>query len=374
MENKIGINSKYKAKISFDDYSSVNDIIISYYLPLIRSEAFSLYSALTIDARNTMINSMFVSIERLISMINLSIDSIEKSIARLELVNLIEVLKDTEGRVVFNIKRPLSPEEFNNSPQMVELLKGSAGNDNLQINNRLFNSMKDKSIVGFKSLSKDIDLSTTPKTVKAALNVEYDFDSIKNVLVAKNIDWSNYWSTELEERLLNLIVIYKITSFDIAIELIKEIETGKFNVECFVSRIKEEFIRNTDIDSIISAGEETTEIKLDFLSQMPVKDYFIHKLSRVPSPTESEMITKLINKYGFNSYQINILIDYSLIVNDGAINKNYIYKIADTALKENINTPEKLIQHLKVSYKMKKDKKTNTSLDANKQMIDVPEF
>ena len=375
MKNKrISIHSKYKTKISFDDYSSVNDIIVSYYLPLIRSEAFSLYQALIIDARNPMINSLFVSIERIISMINLSIDDIEKAISRLELVDLIKVLKDSEDKLIFSLKKPLSPLEFNNSTQMIELLKSSAGNDNLEINNKLFNSMKNNDQSGFESTTKDIDLSVKKEVKKGSLNVGYDFDSIKNILISKGINWNSYWTKELEQNLLNLIIIYRVTAFDISLELIKEIENGNFNIKTLVNRIKNDFSKNKNIDSIISAGEQTTEVKLDFLKKVPVKDYFIHKLNRLPSPVEEKMITKLVNEYGFDSYQINVLIDYSIIVNDGAINENYIYKISNTINKQKIDTPEKLIQHLKISYKMKNNNHTKKSINSNKEMIDKPIF
>ncbi len=374
METKrLNINSKYKAKISFDDYSNVNDILVSYYLPIIKSDAFSLYSALVIDARNSMINTLYVSIERVVSMINLSIEKIEDSISRLELVNLIEIFQEEENQFVFKLNKPLSPEEFNSSEQFTELLKASAGVDNLEINNKLFNSMRDVAVNG-ESSTKELNISSRVETPAATLNVEYDFEAIKNILNAKQIDWSAYWSKELEDKLLNIIVIYKINAFDVAIELIKEIESGKFNIDHLAETIRESFIKIEDIDSIISAGENTTEIKLDFLSQLSVRDYFIHKLNRTPSPTEEEMVTKLINSYGLNNYQINILIDYSIIVNEGAINKNYIYKIADTILKEKLDTPERLIQHLKVSYKLKSTGKTEKSGESLKMMEDKPIF
>ncbi len=371
--DRVNINSKYKAKISFDDYLSVNDILVSYYLPIIKSEAFSLYSALVIDSRNAMINSLYVPIERLVSMLNLSLDKIMDGISRLEIVNLLEVCIEDDN-IVFIVKRPLSPQEFNNSEQFRELLSSSAGKDNIEINNKLFNSMKDTSVNSNNSSTKGIDISDKIEVAKATLNVEYDFTSIKNILNAKQIDWSAFWTKELEDKLLNVIVIYKINSFDVAIELIKEIESGKFDIDHLITSIREKFIKNEDIDSIISAGENTTEIKLDFLSQLSVRDYFIHKLNRVPSPTEEKMITKLINSYGLNNYQINILVDYSIIVNEGAINKNYIFKIADTILKEKLDSPERLIQHLKVSYKLRSNNENETKGDSLKLMEDKPIF
>ncbi len=375
MKNKkIDINSKYKAKISFDDYSNVNDILVSYYLPIIKSEAFSFYSALVIDSRNNMINSIYVPVERLVSMINLSVDKMEDAISRLELVNLIEVFKNDNNEVTFKLNKPLTPEEFNKSEQFVALLKSSAGTENLYINNKLFNSLKEHDLDEEHSITEKVDISSKVEVPLAKLNVEFDFDSIKNILNAKQIDWSLYWSNELEQELMNVIVIYRITSFDIAIELIKEIESGSFDVSNIISNIRRDFIEKEDISSLMEVGDKTTEAKLDFLSQLTVRDYFVHRLSRTPSPTEEEMIVKLVNKYNLNDYQINILVDYSIIVNGGAVNKNYIFKIADTIIKENIDTPEKLIQHLKVSYKVREANNQNNKSEAQKLMEDQPVF
>ncbi len=375
MENRrLNLQTKYKAKISFDDYMTTNDILVSYYLPIIKAEAFSLYSALMIDSRNNMINSIFHPIDRLVSMINLSVDKIEDALSRLEIVNLVELFRNDEDEITFKLLKPLTPEEFNKSEQFVNLIKSAAGHDNLKINNRLFNSMNEHIVDGHDNVTKSFDLTSKIEKPEAKLNVDFDFDSIKNILNAKQIDWSAYWSKELEDQLLNIIVIYRITSFDIAIELIKGIESGRFSIDNLINTIRNDFVRNEDISTIISAGENTTEIKMDFLSQLLVRDYFVHRLNRVPTDVEEKMIVKLKKNYNLNDYQINILIDYSVIVNEGAINKNYIFKIADTILKEKIDTPEMLIQHLKVSYKMREGNKNIVSSENQKLMEDKPIF
>ena len=132
--------------------------------------------------------------------------------------------------------------------------------------------------------------------------------------------------------------------------------------------------KETDIRSIINSGDKTQEVKLSYLKNLDVKDYFILRLNRMPSPSEAELIIQLKQKYGLEKDMVNILIDYSILVNDGAINIKYILKIGDTILKENIDTQEKLILHLRTSYKMKKNKNTKTELNNNKLMEDVPIF
>ncbi len=379
MENsRITINSKYKSVISFDDFQSVNDILISYYLPIIKSDAFSLYLALLVDARNSMINNFYTPVERVVTMIDSPIEKIESSISKLELVNLLEVFIDEEENIIFKLLKPLSPEEFNSSEQFTQLLRTVVGKDNLIINNKLFNSMKDKDIDFDNITTKSIDISDRVDNPAAKLNVDFDFESIKKIINARNIDWSSFWTKELEQEILNIIVLYRVTSFDIALELIKEIELGEFNMENVITRIRNDYIVNEDITSLIDAGENTTEVKMDFLTKLSTKDYIIHRLNRVPTSDEENMISELITKYNLSEDKINILIDYSLIVNNEAIVINYILKIAETVIKDNLNTTEKIVEHLKISYNLRKGKdigEDHTQSDSFEEIVeDKPIF
>ena len=166
----------------------------------------------------------------------------------------------------------------------------------------------------------------------------------------------------MEQVILDLVIVYKVSAFDIALEIINELEKGTIDVIKLRSKIKKDFEKENNFNSIVELSSKTKESKLKYLEKIDVKDYFISKLNRVPSPKENIMITKLKSEYGLNDNMINILIDYSILVNNGAINENYINKIAETSLKENINTPEKLIQHLRVSFKIKKVNNKNKGI------------
>lgn len=375
MESKLSLETKYKAKISFDDHSSANDILVSYYLPLIKSEAFSLYNALMIDSRNTMINTLFIDIDRLISMINISFERLEKAITKLELVNLLEVYEDEDKNLIFILLKPLTPQEFNNSFQLSELFKSKSGNDNLEISNKLFNSMKNNNREGNVLLTQETNLNISADgIVKDKLNVEFDFTNIKSILNARGIDYSHIWSTELERKLIDLIVVYRISSLDIGVEIVLLIENGNFSIEGLVKKIQEDFTNDKTIDSLAKSGEVTTQVKLDYITSVSTRDYFISRLNREPSNTEQQMISDLNTKYGFKDEIVNILIDFSIIVNSGAVNKNYITKIADTLLKEGYKTVDEITRYLKVAYNLKKEDKTKSSLNSKELMEEIPVF
>ncbi len=372
MKNRITLEIKYKVKALFDELSSVNDVLISYYLPLITNDGYALYSFFLSETKNNAINTLFISVDRIIDILNFSPEKIEDVISKLEFYHLLEVVSDSNGKIIIYLNKPLSAEEFNSTEQFKEILISKIGNNNFEINNKMYNSLKKNNDVGFLSTSPRTELNLNNDGVKSKkIKVYHDFDSIKSIIAARGIDWSEFWDKELENELLNLLLIFKINSFDIAVELIDEYETGNFDSIKIFNKIRSNYSKKSNIDSGIALSNE---LKLSYLKGLNIKEYFNTKLERDPSNSELNLIKTLKNKYGFEDFLINILIDYSIIVNDGAINKNYILKISDTVLKEGMNSPELLIKHLKVSYKMKKNKNTNIGISSKKEMEDKPIF
>ena len=72
---------------------------------------------------------------------------------------------------------------------MKELLLSKVGNQNIEINNNMFNSMKNLSVENFESVTNEIELNIKMgNNIKTKLNVNFDFDSIKSIITAKGID------------------------------------------------------------------------------------------------------------------------------------------------------------------------------------------
>ena len=172
-------------------------------------------------------------------MSNLSFENIEKAITKLEMVNLIKVYNEKENQILFELLIPLSPKEFNESFQLTELLKASAGNDNLEINNRLFNSLKNNS----RDDEAVIQETLNKKEVKnnGNLNINYDFNLIKSVILSKRIDWNSFWNEELEKVILDLVIIYRVSALDLGLEIINLWENNKLSTETLKENITNEF-------------------------------------------------------------------------------------------------------------------------------------
>lgn len=373
---KIDKNTKYRSLTSFDDNSLIHDVLILFYLPLIKSSSITLYLLLILDSKNTSINTIFISIDRIISLTNMSFEKIESSLNKLVMVNLINIFKDDKNNIIFVLKKPLTPKNFNNSKQFLSLFNSSSGNENLYINNKFFSSLKEtKKFENFKKVINEIDISPKKDIEKNDLNVKFDFSNIKKILSTKKINWSDYWSNELENELLNLIIIFEIDSFSIAIEMIKEIESGKFSINQLVRKIENKYKKIENPNLIISEMENySIDVKLDFLNKISINEYFINKFNREPFIEEKELIKKLGSEFNLSNKIINILLDYSTIVNNDLIIPNYILKIAKTIRTKNINDPKKVIQFLKNSYKIRENTNNENYGNKFKLMDDIPIF
>lgn len=379
MKNKrFDLNTKYRAMVSFDDFSNASDIMVSYYLPIIGSESFTLYMALMTDSRNELIRHNYITIEeRLLPMINMSIEKISEAIIKLEILKLIEVFVEENGNVNFKLIKPLSPSEFNESEHFSQILRTACGNSNLEISNRLFNSLKNDNVEGATLSTEKVDLTERINVEPARLNVEVNIDSVKDVLNARGIDWSVFWTSEIESKLSNFILLYEVSALDIAIELMKEHESGEFDIGNVEKRLSKAFSTIRDVNSLITAGDNTTEVKFELMGQLSMRDFFIYRLDRVPTSDEEKMIQQLKTKNKLNDEMIQVLIDFSILSNDGAIVPNYITKIASTVVKDGIKDTAHLMRHLKTAYKVKKNKASKTDEEISKlykAMDDVPEF
>lgn len=76
-------------------------------------------------------------------------------------------------------------------------------------------------------------------------------------------------------------------------------------------------------------------------------------LNRKLSSNEIKLIETLTKEYGLSPLQINLIIDYSFIVNK-KITLNYVLKIADTVLEKNLKNKDDLIKFFKDNFNNKK--------------------
>lgn len=89
---------------------------------------------------------------------------------------------------------------------------------------------------------------------------------------------------------------------------------------------------------------------LSLLNQLSPVKYLFNITSRLISEPEKTIIDNLIKTFQCSSAIINCLLHFSYFKNHGAINGNYIVKIAETLQNLNITDVQETITHLKNAY------------------------
>lgn len=351
---KIDINNKYTVKLSFEEKFSYDNLIY-LYSPVIGIEASFLYMFLFTESKNMFINSVFVSQERLILVLNKSSEKIEKMINRLELVGLVNVYVNpaTKNKITFVLNRPLTQQQFLNSKTMSTILKGKIGEQNIMINSKQANLNKFELDPELISLTKEFTIKTSEVNLqKENLKYTFDFSVLYEILDKKEIDYSN-WNEELHEEITSSILIYDLSISDIVkiMLTIKQMNLT-INTENFSKFIKNnKQISNNIFNKVIDYEESTKETQMNILENLTPNELIFIQLDRIPNPLEKKLIVQLKDEFNLNDKIINTLLNHSLIIN-GSLVPNYIIKIATTLLKNNILTIEEVREHLKSAYKI----------------------
>ena len=358
---KINRELKYKVKLTFDQSSSLNDVLTYYYTPVIGVEAVSLYNLFLAEANNYYINNVFISQERIVAMLNLSEEKINDAIAKLELVGLLTVYMNpaTKDRITFVLNEPMLPTQFEKADKLTSILESVVGTDNYKINKRYFHGNKFSKTDSDISLTKEFEAySANTRNIKD-INVSYNFDLVYKLMNSANINYEDFWSREFEKAVESSIVVYDLSPLQI-VEVIKDIITDSNQVtpESYYQKCESHYKVDKDaINKLISGSEISTETKLKLLEDTTPAEYIELSCERRPNKVELNAIETLSKEHSFTNQMINMLIDYSLQVNNGKLNIAYIMKIAQTANKNSINTASELRDYLKSAFKSKEESK-----------------
>jgi len=194
MEKKINRELQYNAKLSFDQSSSLNDILMYYYTPVIGVEAISLYNFILSEANNAYINNIYISQDRIISMLNLSEEALNKAITKLEIVGLMTVYVQPKSRnkITFVLNEPMLPTAFDKAEKLKSILIAAVGKENYEINNRYFNSNKFVKSDEEVSLTREFELVASNLRSVRDVNVSYNFDLLFDILAEMNIKYEKF--------------------------------------------------------------------------------------------------------------------------------------------------------------------------------------
>ena len=268
---------------------------------------------------------------------------------KLEKYGLIEVYQDKNIKlnITYLIKEPLDFKQINETKQLLYNLKQKIGEDNLIISTDYLK----KTLLqeqGFELMQNDVILES--KTNIENGNFKINFSELFNLMEQTGINYKTFWNKKIEEIVKNFIIINGALSIDV-IRVFKYLSDNKIeiNEENIVKGFYD--LNSKNINSNIFVD------KMEIMKNVDPIELLSITLDRKITTKEKTLITNLVSKYAFNQGIINSLIDYSLIVNDGIIVPQYIYKISDSLIENKINTFEGVVQYLKDSFKARNNKK-----------------
>lgn len=359
---KFKYNSSYKVHLNYSHAILIEPFFKYTYSLLLGEKGLFLFYFLLAESENKLINNLFVPSARIADSLNLNQNELVEAFLVIEKLNLLNIYFDRiKNRYIYELIKPLDCELFFQNTYFANLLIAKIGKENYDLNLKFLQEkfLEKKDNDNFELINDFSSNINQEKDNYSYLNQEkdnYNFSMLYLLLKQKGIKYENFFDFKFKKLLNEYINIYKLDNFEFA-RIISEAYdfSSGFNLEKFNKIIINNYKRrilNNYYDSFL----EKEKLKWKHL-QIITPEKFLLNLLNIDSLINShqKLIIILREKYNFSDYFINILLDYSYLVNNHQIVKNYILKIADSIKKENINDPIYLINYLKQSFRFKND-------------------
>lgn len=365
---KFKCNSTYKIHLTYSR-TILNEIFFNYtYFLLLGNEGYFLFSFLLAEGENRLINNLFVPSLRISESLNLNQNQLIEAFSLIEKLNLINIYFDqNKNRYIYELKKPLDCKEFFENTYFSNLLLAKIGKENYDLNLKfLQEKIFTKKIENFELIN---DLSESKENFSKSdyfyLNQkekdQYNFSVLYLLLKQKGIKYEIFFDLKLKKLLNEFAIIYGLDNFEFA-RIISEAYdfSNGFNIEKFKEIITKNYQKRI-LDNHYNSFVEKEKLKWNHL-QIITPEKFLLDLLNINNLINShqKLIIILREKYSFSDYFINILLDYSYLVNNHQIVKNYILKIANSIKEENIKDPTYLINYLKQSFRLKNNNVAKT--------------
>lgn len=350
------------------------------YLPIVGTEAFTLYNMLLIEAEITkFVPDFLLSSDRFENILNLSLLNIQAAWKILGACGLVEIKKTRSiEKYNFIIKAPLTYEQFfgvthdeeqkNTSEHLCRLLLKKLGEEDFNITKSMFKTVVSSSLNTEELYDVtdrlydvfDIDLSESDENIAGAIKLKVDKSSILieekyNELFDLLVSDGNLILQNKKRKYKKLIIssfrnyslievndLYEIlTSMDVKGTVLNE---KTLHAEILI--LENEWTIRTK--NTVSNQSDKEADALKSMSEISPLDYATNVGSAKNNmQSVKNMIETLSARHMLKDSLINILISYSISKNDGKIVANYIFKIADTFIKEGIDSLEEAHNFLK---------------------------
>lgn len=386
---------KFTIYKNFTLSSEDREVLSLLYLPIIKKDAYSLYSILY-DLKSYEEENLFINGDNYFSLLGFDSTSFLDALRHLEGLNLLITYKrnkiDNSSTIissyVFKLLPVASAFKFFNDGILRSLLVNVVSNkEYMKLKNhfKINESKFDDSFINISSEFKEVynipssfndsilkDDFSDKKYIKESL---FTKDELLKKLEENKIE-SNEIKTHLDD-IISLSSLYGISLDDILNLVISNMSSeGKFYFDKFQESIKNFHSYN----SLSNYSNSKNNNDVQFLKYIKayekfssVEDFLASKQNKKPSKVQLDTINDLKINYKFSNIIIEIIIDYCLNHTSNSFNVEYITKVSDSIKLNKIDNPYDVMEYLlswdSKSKKVKKNK--SVKKNAGIEMVDL---
>lgn len=356
-------------------------ILTNLYLPIIGTDAVMLYFTLWADLDASEIISSEYAHQKLVSSLRITIGELQNALNRLEAIGLIRAfVKDGNvNNYIYEIFSPVSASEFFSHPILNIVLYSNVGKreyDNLiklfkmpRLNTSNYTEITKSFNDVFESTSMtsyDLSLEDIRKYNKLKLNINSNFDF--NFLISsmpKNMDTNKIFTREIRELIINLSFIYDIDAIKMA-NIIKVSLNDKGNINRDElrknARNHYQFDNGGLLPTIIDnnqpeylrkpIGDTSKRAKMIYTFETISPREFLMTVNNGSEPTRRDLklIEDLLVDYKLKPGVVNVLLDYTINVNNKRLTRAFVETIAGEWQRRNIETVEEAMNTCEKAY------------------------
>lgn len=360
--------------------SNDRNSLILLYQPIIGITAISLYFTLWSYLDNN-INSQEITHNDLINNLQMKLDDIKEAREKLEAIGLIKayVKKGEVNNYVYELYSPLPPFDFINNPILNTALYNNVSKKEYKRIIEQF-SLPKIDLKNYEDVSKSFKdvFAFTSSDIAANNNIKkinhlglsfepnINFNEVLSLIKEDVLNVKSIGSY-LMELIYQMAFIYNLNDENVSQIIINSIVDGKIDAELFKENchkfykfehtgnvpklvyqnqplyLRKQQLTNSKKDKLINQFETTTPS--EFL-----------ELKQGSKPTQADLmiIESLIVDRGLNPGVVNVLVDYSLKINNNKLVKKFIDQIAVQWKRSNILTVNDAIEFAQKEYDLKR--------------------
>lgn len=375
-------------------------ILIDLYQPIIGNKSISLYFTLLNDLEKNSIMTDLLTHHHLQTVMQISLEEVVSAREKLEAVGLLKTyLKhDSINNYIYMLYSPLPAQEFLNHPILNVVLYNNIGKKEYEkilntykiprINTKDYEditaSFEDvfASVAGSSFYKNDDIISKENGTLNIKTSIDFELleAGLKNIINERSL------TKELKTLINNLSIIYNLdvlTLQNLIVTCVKE--NGSIDKDELRKKAKNyyKFENSSNLPTLIyrkqpeylktPLGDLSGKAEMIYIFENTTPYNFIKSKYKGGKVIDRDLnlIEELLIDLKLSPGVVNVLLDYTLKVNNQKINKNYVETIASNWKRLGIETVPQAMQACIKEYK--KSKKNDNQKEKQQKDI-IPEW